>query len=336
MIDRRAVLIGLAAALAAPRAVADELNFAAAARYSAERRGVSMLVMQEGEILFEDYPNGGAPVQAHELASGTKSFSGIMAAAAAADGLLTLDELCAETLGEWRGDGRKSAMTIRHLLTLTGGLTGPIGRAPPYAEAIEAKAATDPGARFAYGPVPFQCFGEIMRRKLAMRPGSPDPLAYLTTRVLEPMGVEIGSWKRGRDSYPVLPHGAALDARNWARFGQSVYDASRGRSNVAGLDPAVLAACFDGTRANPGYGLTWWLLRPGLKGPGPRAGVDESIGIEAESEDVVMAAGAGNQRLYLARARNLIVVRQATGILKAMRGDGAEWNDAAFLRSLLT
>ncbi|MFZ5831671.1 MAG: hypothetical protein ACOY3P_16415, partial [Planctomycetota bacterium] len=51
-----------------------------AAEYSAAHRGISMLVMLDGRIVFEHYPNGGRPDRAHELASGTKSFSGILAA----------------------------------------------------------------------------------------------------------------------------------------------------------------------------------------------------------------------------------------------------------------
>ena len=50
-----------------------------------------------------------------------------------------------------------------------------------------------------------------------------------------------------------------------------------------------------------------------------------------------MAAGAGNQRLYLMPALDLVIVRQATGILQALmrRGAGPQWSDAEFLRTAL-
>jgi hypothetical protein len=96
----------------------------------------------------------------------------------------------------------------------------------------------------------------------------------------------------------------------------------------------VLAASFEPTAANPGYGLTWWLLRPGLIPPGPGAGVDGSaVGEALVREDVVMAAGAGDQRLYLCRARGLVVARQADRILRRRRGP--DWRDAEFLAALL-
>jgi CubicO group peptidase (beta-lactamase class C family) len=326
MIATRRTFFTLAAGLAAaPAARAQSSPYTSAAAYSAASNGVSMLVMQRGRILFEDYPNAGAAGRAWELASGTKSFSGLMAAAAVTDRLLTLDEKCAATLPDWRGD-RRADITIRHLLTLTSGiLGGERGRPPVYAEAIAAQPIAAPGAQFFYGPTPFQIFGEIIRRKTGG-----DPLAYLQKRILDPLKITPQRWRRGADGNPHLPSGAALTAREWSVFGQFVMD------GAPGLDRAAMAAQFEPTAANPGYGLTWWLLRPGLKGPGRGGGgVDAGDIANAEAEQIVMAAGAGNQRLYLARKRGLVIVRQASGVMQAMRGKGADWSDKEFLRLAL-
>jgi hypothetical protein len=48
-----------------------------------------------------------------------------------------------------------------------------------------------------------------------------------------------------------------------------------------------------------------------------------------------MAAGAGNQRLYLFPDQDMVVVRQADGILGALRGDVGDWSDQAFLSLVL-
>src|SRR5689334_2883260 len=72
--------------------------YAALAQYSAERRGVSLLIQKNGETLFEDYPRDGAVDKGWELASGTKSFTGIMAAMATTDGLLDIDEPISKTI----------------------------------------------------------------------------------------------------------------------------------------------------------------------------------------------------------------------------------------------
>lgn len=322
--SRRAAMAGIAAFAVAPLARAQSATaYAAAARYSSERDGVSVLVMQAGRILFEDYANAGGPDAGWELASGTKSFCGAIAAAGVRDGLLSLDERCADTLSEWRADTRRD-ITIRQLLTLTSGLApGSIGRPQAYAEAIHAPSLASPGARFAYGPGPFQTFGEIMQRKLEGR--FRDPAAYLQARVLEPIGVRPTRWRRGVDGNSLLPQGAQFSARAWARFGQWVLDGGRG------VDPDVIGAFHRGTIANPGYGLTWWLLRPGLIPPSDRMMI--SVTPEAAREDVSMAAGAGNQRLYLLRRRGLVVVRQGTLIRRNARSGG--WSDTQFLRLLL-
>jgi hypothetical protein len=50
-----------------------------------------------------------------------------------------------------------------------------------------------------------------------------------------------------------------------------------------------------------------------------------------------MAAGAGDQRLYLFRERRLVVVRQANQIIRGMlqsRNSDRRWNDGQFIRLL--
>lgn len=339
-LDRRTLLTGslvtaglLTTALPVlSRASYPMADYAAAARYSAERSGVSLLVMQGRQTLFEDYPRGSLE-RFYELASGTKSFSGIMAAALAQDGLLTLDEACADTLAEWRADPLKRTATIRSLLSLGSGAGGgAIGRPDTYAGSVAAPFA-GPAGTFRYGPAPFQIFGEIVRRKLIAAGQGEDVLAWMQSRILEPAGVNVGNWRR-RDGQPTLPSGAQLTARDWARFGRFVLDDGV-VDGQATLDATALAANFQPSAANPGYGMSWWLLRPGLIPPAPTSRIDAAPDKLARLPDVRMAAGAGNQRLYLVPERDLLIVRQADGILRQARGQGLSWSDADFLSLLL-
>ena len=319
------------AAIAAPAiARAQTTRFAELQAYSETRRGVSLLIRQGGRTLHETYAGGGAPDRGWELASVTKSFCGVLAAAMVQDGMLVLDEACSDTLSAWRTDAVKATVTIRDLLTLTRGVgAGNIGRPPPYAEAVAAPLSAPPRTRFLYGPAPFQVFGEIVRRKLAAAGLHDDVLEFMQTRMLTPMGVTPTGWRR-RAGQPTMPSGAEVTVRDWASFGALVMAGGRGL-----VDPQALEVCFEGTAINPGYGLSWWLLRPGLIGPGRRSGLGEEGAATAALADVRMAAGAGNQRLYLIPARDLIVVRQASGIVAALRGDDAGWSDSAFLSKVL-
>jgi CubicO group peptidase (beta-lactamase class C family) len=310
-----------------------------AAEYSAAHKGLSLLVMVDGQIVCEDYPHG-HPERAHDLASGTKSFAGILAIAAAADGRLGLDEPVCGTLTEWRDDPRRSRITTRHLLQLVSGLEsgGKHGYLPTYAEALQARAMFPPGEHFLYGAAPFQAFGEVLRRKLT--PLYPDPLAWAEERLFEPLGLRLGPWKRGRDHLPHLAFGAALAAREWAKFGELIRDS--GRWEGAEILPApLLNQCFHGTQDNPAYGLGWWLNVP--VGDSPRAGLrqqtfgtDDLTTAPLVPRDLVFAAGAGKQRLYVSRQKHLVVVRQAGGILEALaNGERGGFSDREFLDRLL-
>ena len=311
-----------------------------AADYSAHFKGVSLLVMVDGQCLFEDYPHG-HPDRAHELASGTKSFAGALAIAASADGLLRLDELAADTLHEWRDDPRKAHITLRQLLQLTSGLEsgGKHGKVPTAAEALLVKAGFAPGTHFLYGNAPFQIFGEILRRKLA--PRYHDPLDYLQERVFEPIGLRAGNWRRGSDGQPHFASGASLAAREWAKFGELIRADGRWHGHQI-LPTELLRESFCGSADNPAYGLTWWLnaALPATPRHHQRQlafGIEDLTHETVIPRDLVFAAGAGKQRLYVSREKKLVVVRQATGILEALvAGERGGFSDREFLLRLLT
>jgi poly(3-hydroxybutyrate) depolymerase/CubicO group peptidase (beta-lactamase class C family) len=332
-------LAGIEAASPSSGIISEE-NCRRAAAYSAKHRGISMLVMVEGEVVFEDYPNGGSKERAHELASGTKSFTGVLAAAAVQDGWLSWDEKVSQTVTEWKEDPRKAKVTVRQLLHLVSGVVtgGEKGDVPTYAEAVQVPFDAEPGEKFKYGAVPFQIFGELVRRKLEDKGES--PLDYLRRRVFEPIGLSYGSWKRTADGHPRLPSGAALTARNWAKFGEFVRCGGEwdGRQII---ETKILDECFKGSEANPAYGLTWWLNRevtPEIRRriPQLRRGVKNLWEIDCIPKDMVMAMGAGKQHLYISRKRNLVVLRQASGIRASLRGQGSGYSEAAFLRLLFT
>jgi CubicO group peptidase (beta-lactamase class C family) len=246
-----------------------------------------------------------------------------MAAAAVQDGILHLDEPAADTLPEWRGDAKKRRITIHHLLSLESGLrVGEVGRAPLYAEAVASPAQYEPGTTFEYGPAPFQIFGEIMRRKI-----NGDPLDYLSHRIFAPLDIAPTQWRRGGDGMPLMPQGASFTARDWARFGEFVRVGGRGL-----VDAQALAQCFSPSHANPGYGMSWWLLREGLIPPGPMAGVEVDAALSERLGVIRMAAGAGDQRLYIVPDLDLVVVRQASFLGMAFT---PRWSDGEFLRALL-
>jgi CubicO group peptidase (beta-lactamase class C family) len=311
-----------------------------AAKYNAEHKGISLVVMIGGKVVFEDYPNGGRADRTHELASGTKSFCGAMATAAIADGLIqSWDEKVAVTITAWKDDPRRNQITLRQLLSLTSGIAGGgIGRVPAYADAITNEATADPGKQFAYGPVPFQIFGELVRRKLA-GDKKEGVLGYLERRVLNPIGLTHGVWRKDMDGNPHLPSGASLAAREWVKFGELVRLDGKWEGKEV-LPQKTLDECFTGSEVNPAYGLSWWLNRPVDRATLRRVPLlrraQDLVGEKHDiAPDLVFAAGAGNQRLYVSRKLELVVARQATGILESLAGSRDDFSDRELLSRLL-
>lgn len=341
---RLAVLAVAAASLGAcahagPRVGADLAACRAAVGYSEAHNGASVLVLVDGKPVCEAYGPGAAPDQPLELASGTKGFNGLIAAAAVQDGLLSLDEPVSRTLPEWAADPLKAKATIRHLLSLTVGMSSTIGRPPSYEDAVGLPLNAEPGARFQYGPAPFQVFGEVMKRKLAAHGQAADPVAYLRRRVLAPIGLQNVEWRRDAAGDPLLPQGARLTAREWAQFGEFI----RGGARVDGrqiVDPDTFRQLFVGSAANPAYGVTWWLpAAPRVPDP-VSSTLDISRHPGLAPADLVIAAGAGDQRLYVVPSLRLTVVRQAPIALQraGRSGPGPQaerWSDAEFLKSVL-
>lgn len=311
-----------------------------AAEYSAQHRGVGLVIYSQGQLLHEDYPNGGDVDRLNALASGTKSFVGAMATAAAADGLISLDEPVARLLPEWEDDPVRSQITTRHLLQLVSGIAagGKPGFVPDYSAALQTPHVAAPGERFFYCSAPFQIFGEALRR--ALQPFVEDPLVYLQTRLLDLLDITVRRWRRTRDGYPSLPTGAMMTTREWARFGELIR--LEGTWQGKTLIPSQhLNECFVGSPDNPAYGLTWWLNVP-LPTEGRQKLRQSHMGLEdlhSESAlpgDLVYAAGAAKQRLYISRKGEFVIARQAAGVTEALAGgETSAFSDREFLRILL-
>lgn len=312
----------------------DQIALQKAAQYSRENRGSALLVLQNGQEIFAEGQNGFALSTPHFLASGSKSFGCALAVVLQQEGKLKLDEKVADTLAEWRQGPLKSQVTVRELLHFSSGLEGKAGpelvrlNQNLYQSAVNAPIVHPPGTVFTYGNAHLAVFGELVKRKTGM-----DPAVYLQQKVLDPLGVKA-LWQRDQSGNPNLAGSASMTARDWARYGQLILQKGQWNGKEV-LSEVFLQGCFQGSEALAAYGLNFWLNVPFAgtldeKDQVPVRAFQNASGMqklaEGAPEDMVFAAGAFNQRMYILPSQGLVVVRFA---------EGGNWNDDVFLRLLL-
>ncbi|MES3005401.1 MAG: serine hydrolase [Patescibacteria group bacterium] len=313
-------------------AILNKDSIAKALAYTVSRHGLSFLILENGKIVFEDYHNGYEASDSHVLASGSKSFSGIILAALIQDGYVSsFDEKVSNTITEWKNDPSKKDITIRQLLSLSSGLDpGDNGKAPSFSDAINAQVSAPVGT-FQYGPVPFQVFGELTKRKL----NGKDPVVYLKERVLDPIGVTLAGWRNVSPGSPNMPGGAKMQAREWAEFGEFLRNKGLFQGKQIIRPELIDELTTLQTKNTPEqYGITFWL---GQASEATEAGTKYSNSLPGESTSqnsealpkFFMAAGAGKQRLYVIRSLGLVIVLQSDS------GPQDKFSDVEFLQTLL-
>jgi CubicO group peptidase (beta-lactamase class C family) len=308
-----------------------------AAKYSESRHGSAVFVMQNGRTIFEHYANGGSANRRWPIFSGTKSFWGIAALAAAHDGLFKLDDPVSDTISEWKSDPRKSQITIRQLLSQTDGIEGAsrLQRSSipdRNAMAIVLPSETEPGSAFIYGPSHLQIFSELLRRKLRGR----SLIHYFEAHVSNRLGLRDLEYKKDARGNPLPATGFELSAREWARLGELVL--GNGNYHRRQFVPSVLLReAFVGSQVNPAYGLTFWLNQEAPNGR--EADMEQMLDLPWQNAhwsgvcickdappDMVVALGSHYQRLFVIPSLKAIIVRQ---------GSGGNFSDAQFLRLVL-
>ena len=255
----------------------------------------------------------------------------------ASKNLFHFDDHVAYIINEWKNDPLKSQITIRQLLDFTDG----IEPAPHLHResirdrndvAIRLSILSPPGTVFTYGPSHLQIFSELLRRKLHER----TTISYLSGHILDPLGLYNLDFKKDRRGNPLPASGFELTAREWARLGELVLGRGRYRGEQI-VSPDLLRQAFVGSAANPSYGLTFWLNRQAphareidiekeLDLPWERARWTDICICKSAPADMIVALGSDQQRLFVIRSMNALIVRQ---------GRDSKFSDAHFLRLVL-
>lgn len=322
-----------------PPPPASTLRFDAVASAQFAAGGRALVAIKSGQVVFERYANGGGPDSGETLASGTKSFNCVLAAAAEDDGLVNMEERVGAVLPAWAPGGYapqnewKREIRPLDLLSMSSGLSGAgsfggeLNSIDSYAQATNAASRTAPGGSTLYNPNHFQAFSLYFELRTGASiasdgavTGGRDGVAYLQPRVFDRIGIRPTGWQRDLKDKPNFGGGASMTATDWARFGQWMEQEGSWNGQQI-VSAARLARCAQyRSAAFQGYGLGWWLNRPvGSSYVSGRDLLPFDADVKARwaaggkvapsaPDDMIAALGAEERALFVIPSQDLIIV----------------------------
>lgn len=223
-------------------------------------RSDAFVVLKNGRVIAEWYsPAGPRPIQ---TMSATKSIVGLAIGRLIQDRQLdSLDQPVSTLFPEWK-QGRKRAITLRHLLDHTSGMQDLPGDGPEIAPApdavqlsLSAELSADPGATWSYSNKAVNLLSGVVAR------AAKKPLdRYVREDLLRPLCITDAEWQF-RDSVGT-PYGMAglmLHARDLAKVGQMMLDDGQWNGTAVLSPDWVRASVAPSQQLEPRYGLLWWI-----------------------------------------------------------------------------
>lgn len=269
----------------------------------------SLLVVRGGYLLHEDYRNGAAPDDLHNVKSVTKSvLSALVGIALDTGDLASIHEPIGAFFAAHFAsiaDRAKRAITLEDLLTMRSGLewnewagtTIQMTASPDWVRfVLERPLAHPPGERFSYSTGDTQLIAAALQQAAGMT-----LLEYADLYLFGPLGITARRWPADPQGVTVGGSELALRARDLAKLGLLYLNLGGwdGAEIVpadwvrASTEPRITVVPQDASERPPVcYGYLWW-LRP-----------QQRLGS-------FMAVGHGGQFIYALPDLDLVVVMTA-------------------------
>ena len=248
-----------AGASQAPSNTMDEALFALRAASRAANSDV-LIVWRDGELLAEDYSDY-RPDRRYETMSATKGIVALAIGLLLQEGkIASLDQPVADFFPEWR-QGRKAAITIRHLMTHTSGLQNArttdveIYPSPDFVQlALSAELSDDPGTHWAYNNKATNLLPGLVERASGM------PIdAYMRSRLFKRIGVRDVEWVKDAAGHPHGMAGFQVTGRDLLKIGTFLLDRGRvGKDQLIAPDFLDELAKPDPAGLFAYSGHLWW------------------------------------------------------------------------------
>ncbi len=275
----------------------------------------SLLILEEGKLVVEQYYNGWTVDRAHPMQSVSKSVTGLLFGSALRQGHIeSLEEPIGKYLPEQASllGGDLAEITIEDLLTMSAGFDWN-EQDPPYGHPDNVRGhevssedsvqftlsrphVNEPGEVFTYSGGYVTVAGAV----LVNATGADSVLDYFSESTLTELGLEGLHWFQQRDGRQNTAGGLTLRPRDLAKIGQLMLDGGVWQGERL-LDEEFVEASLSKQIEPPGpwneYGYYWW---------------GRTFETEKGSYAADAALGWGGQELILVPELGLVVVFTAT------------------------
>ena len=266
----------------------------------------SLLVVKDGQLIAEDYFNAGSVEQKPLLQSVAKSFTSALVGIALDQGCLSsVDQKMIDFFPDFADqivDPRKRQIKIRDMLQMRAGYPSEESDSElweamwsdDYVHLVaDAPLSSDPGTEFQYSNLTTHWLGIIVARAC-----DTDLQSLAQSHLLDPLGGEIGDWRKDMDGYNWAAGELHVKARDAAKFGMLyLNDGEYEGTQVIPADwvhDSLETYSEDaynniGDFRDIGYGYQWWSAEVG-------------------DYEVNFAWGHGGQLIVLVDELNMVVV----------------------------
>ncbi|MGF2411209.1 serine hydrolase domain-containing protein [Ferruginibacter sp.] len=264
--------------------------------YLLQKNTKSFLILVNGRIVMEEYFSGHTPTATWPWNSAGKTLVTTTTGIAQQEGLLTINNSATQYLGAgWTSAplAKENLITIRHLLTMTSGLSDS-------SELVIKPNLTymaDAGTRWSYHNV----FQKLMDVVAAASNQSFE--TYFNAKLKNKLGMD-GFWNNG--AIFKVYHS---NTRSMARFGLLALNKGKWNTEQIINQTFFNESISTSQNINPSYGYLWWLNgKATYMVPGAQT-VFPGLLVPNAPADMYAAMGASDQRIYVIPSKNMVVIR---------------------------
>ena len=271
----------------------------------------SLIILKNGELIVEEYMNGGSPDQLYDLRSASKSILSAVLGIAIKDGYIdSIDQKVMDLFPEYITDDldpRVYDLRIRHLITMKSGFKIK-ENAKAYQQLYQSSDwikhilhlpfKTRPGEKFNYLSFNTHLLSATITKATGM-----STLEFATQGLFSPLGITKMLWEKDPKGYYIGGWGMSLKAQDMARIG--LLYLNDGKFKETQIVPSewvkssttertrMIGTYYSGWDKTYGYGFLWWVKQ-----------IDGQI-------EIPFALGHGGQRIAFIPKVNAVMVTQA-------------------------